>query len=318
MTTEPSKSAEDRQQALQRIVELANGFDIDSREIESALNQDRRRTDAPQSGSLLSKILGFFGGIFILSGIAVFIGLQWESMNSFERIIVTLGSGVAIFIMGLVAGSDPRFEKTRMPLFLVAALLQPTGMLVAINEFSTGGDWHYAILLTSGVMLVQQVIVFYRFRVTELLFTSLFFAAWFLAVFLDLFIPEEWNALLTGGCVVMFCAALEKYPYRVICPIYYFFGSFGFLFGFFEIVEDSIIELSFLFVVSAGIILSTYLKSRTLLFTNVVATFAFIGYFTNKYFLDSFGWPLVLILLGIVFVLLAALAVRLNRKYLSN
>ena len=99
--------------------------------------------------------LRLLGRNFVLAGLGVFIEMQWATMNSMARITVTLGSGIAMFVMALFAAGDERWEKTATPLFLLAALLQPTGILVAIAEFSKGGDERHAILLTAGVLLIQ-------------------------------------------------------------------------------------------------------------------------------------------------------------------
>jgi len=59
-------------------------------------------------------------------------------------------------------------------------------------------------------------------------------------------------------------------------------------------------------------------RSRTLLFTSTVAILAYISYFTSEHFQDSLGWPLVLILLGMVFIALSAIAIRINKRYISD
>ncbi len=101
--------------------------------------------------SLLTRLFGYLGGIFVLAGLGVFIEMQWALMNSFARIAVTLGSGIAVFVMALFADADERWKNVAVPLFLLAAVLQPMGILVAIAEFSKGGDDRHAILLTRPV-----------------------------------------------------------------------------------------------------------------------------------------------------------------------
>jgi hypothetical protein len=100
-------------------------------------------------------------------------------------------------------------------------------------------------------------------------------------------------------------------------PFWYLLGSIGFLSGWFEMVQDTFIELSFLVAACAGVFLSTWVRSRTLLFVSTVAILAYIGYFTAENFRDSLGWPLVLILLGLVFIALSAVAMRINKRYIS-
>ncbi len=46
-----------------------------------------------------------------------------------------------------------------------------------------------------------------------------------------------------------------------------------------------------------------------------------IGYlvwFTGEYFADSLGWPLALVIIGVLFIALSVLAVRINRRYFAG
>ena len=137
-----------KKQALKEIAEIAREHDLTAAEVLEQLSPSEEASDS--KSSILTRLFGYLGGIFVLAGLGVFIEMQWEAMNSLARITVTLGSGIAAFVMALFAVGDERREKTATPLFLLAALLQPTGILVAIDEFSRGGDERHAILLDFG------------------------------------------------------------------------------------------------------------------------------------------------------------------------
>ena len=141
-----------RRAAIEQILEIARRHELDITDIETALRAEPEVRGA-SSGSLLGRILGYLGGIFIFSGLSIFTALNWDSMNSAARIIVTLGSGITLFVMALVASGDDRYSRVKTPLYLLAAVLQPVGILVAIDEFSSGGDWHYAAMLTAALAL---------------------------------------------------------------------------------------------------------------------------------------------------------------------
>jgi hypothetical protein len=101
-------------------------------------------------------------------------------------------------------------------------------------------------------------------------------------------------------------------------PFWYLAGSAVFFSGLFELVEGTPVELVFLACACGGVFLSTWVRSRALLFVSTVAILGYIGYFTAEHFRDSLGWPLVLILLGLAFIALSAIAMRINRRYISN
>ena len=165
----------------------------------------------------------------------------------------------------------------------------------------------------------QQAAVFWQKRDTVLLFTSLVFALWFFGVALDLVhVDEEFVALILGASILSLCIGLENTRHRGMTPFWYLAGSVLFFLGLFELVQRTAFELVFLAVACAGVFLSTWVRSRTLLFVCTIAILTYISYFTAEHFQDSLGWPLVLILLGLVFIALSAVAMRINKRYISN
>ncbi len=308
-----------REEALEQIVAIARSHDLAMSEISSALDEDRAGVGQPKTASVVGRILGYLGGIFVFAGLGVFIALNWDAMNAVARIVVTLGSGLAAFVIALIAAGDPRFSQARTPLYLIAALLQPVGILVAIDEFSSGGDWHYALLLTTGLMLIQQSVVFWKKKDSTLLFTTLIFASGFYGVLLDLYsVDEEFIAVSGGVSLLLLCLGLDRTRYRGLTPFWYFAGSVAFFTGLFMRVQHTSVELLFMLAATGGVLLSVYTRSRILLFVSTLAMLGYISYFTGQHFLDSMGWPLMLIVLGLVLIGFSALAIRINRRYIAG
>ncbi len=309
---------ETKREAIEQILGIARTHGLTQADIENAFKH-ADGDGAEPSASILGRILGYLGGTFIFAGLGIYIALNWDVMNTAARLIITLGSGIAIFVMAVVASGDERYVRVRTPLYLIAAALQPVGLLVAFDEFSSVGDLRYAALWTAAIMVFQQALVYWQKRDTTLLFTSLLFALWFFGQTLDLLhVDEGLIALILGASTVGFCVGLERTPHRVMNPFWYLFGSAWFLYGLFDLIQHTAIELAFLAVACGGVFLSTWVRSRTLLFVSTIAILAYISYFTQQHFQDSLGWPLVLILLGLVFIALSAIAIRINRRYISN
>ena len=307
-----------KREALDQIVKIARAHGLTPADLKTAFEETSPGSER-FSGSLLGRILGYLGGTFIFAGLGVFVVLNWDVMNSAARIIITLGSGITAFIMAIVASADERYANVKTPLYLIAAALQPVGILVAIDEFSSAGDWHYAALLTAGIMGFQQAAVFWQKRDTTLLFTTLVFALWFFGVALDFVdIKDDFIALILGISTLSLCTGLERTTFRGMTPFWYLAGSGLFFHGLFELVQRTAFELVFLAFACAGVFLSTYVRSRTMFFVCTIAILAYISYFTAEHFQDSLGWPLVLILLGLVFIALSAMAMRINRRYISS
>ncbi len=309
-------STPEREEALERIRAIAEAHGLTEGEIAAALR--RSADDQTARAGLLGRILAILGGIFVFSGIAVFIALNWDSMNTAARIVVTLGSGIAAFILALIADADDRYQRAATPLFIVAAALQPTGLIVAIDEFFSGGDWHVAALFVAGVMAAQQGIVFRARERAVLLFMTILFGLWFFAVAMDYVdMPEELVAVVLGGCTVSLSVGLGKTRYGEVTPFWFLVGSIAFYIGLFELIDDTVIELAFLAVACGGVFLSAAVRSRTMLAISTLAILSYISEYTVEHFSESLGWPIVLILIGIVLIGLSGLALRINRKYIA-
>src|SRR5690606_18663162 len=127
---------EDRGAALREIVRLARAHQISAAEIRGALQEEAGTEGASVSGRLFA----FVGGIFILCGLGFFIEGFWNDMTAAARIVLSLGSGVVMLILALMLVHQRRFIQASTPLFLLAALFQAGGIMVAFDELGTGGD----------------------------------------------------------------------------------------------------------------------------------------------------------------------------------
>ena len=303
-----------RENALRKIAELAERYQLQPDEIVNALAQADQPDQAERSTGIVAKIMAYLGGVLVLAGIAIFIGMQWDQFGSAARVLVTLGVGFAVFLFGLATMTDERFAGATTPMFLIAALLQPTGIVVMLDEYSRGGDPQHGLLFMCGVMLVQQLLTFLAKRRTVLLFTSLFFGAAGFGTLCDILeIDLEIIALALGIGLTAISYAIDKTAHRVITPFWYLAGSVFFLYGAFDVLEGSAFEIVY-FGLAAGVMyLGTVVRSRTLLFCSVIALMGFTGYFFQDSLANAFG----LIIMGFLLIGLSAFAMSLNRKFIQ-
>ncbi len=82
----------------------------------------------------------------------------------------------------------------------------------------------------------------------------------------------------------------------------------------FDLLQGTMLEVLYLGIASFMLYVSTIVNSRAILITASLALLSYISYFTQKNFLNSFGWPLSLVILGLVFFGVSKLALRLNRQ----
>ena len=125
----------------------------------------------------------------------------------------------------------------------------------------------------------------------------------------------NWASLVIGVSVMLAAYGMQKagrYPRLV--ALGYFVGSIMAYAGLFDLVQNTSAELIFLAVTASMLYACVVLQSRALLLTTVLAMLGFIGYFSEKHFAHSLGWPVTLVLMGVAFFGIGALAMRVKRR----
>lgn len=306
----------EKQQAVAQILDLMKRNNLDWADLKKA----SASANDDNSAGLLQKVIIYIGAAFIFMGICVFIGMMWDDLNSVARIILTLGSGFIAYVLGLMSLNDSKYGKAATPLLLVGAAVQPTGLFVFMDEYlPKSGDIALAATVVCGLMTLQQFITFLATQRTCLLFFSLFFfyATTYSAIsWADVDPPE--GMLAMGLSLLTVCWGLRKSPHNTILPFFYFGGATMTAAAAFDILEDTPIDTAMI-AVSAGLIyLSALAASRTLLTVGVLSLLAFLGYFTDEYFADTIGWPLAMILFGLMMIGISVFAVKLGKKIVTN
>jgi hypothetical protein len=307
-----------KQEALQDIVALVKHNQISLEEIKHALDASPALAFKPSS-SVLSKLFGYIGGIFVFAGIGVFISMYWGDFGSAARVIVTLGTGLVAFIMAVLCLTDKRYDKAATPLLIASSILQPMGILVMLQEYSSGGDARHGLIFMSAYMLIQQGATFWAKRLSMLAFGAILFGCILLA---NLFDVWNWDGELIGMVigVSLICVAyaLQQSKHMAIAPFWYFVGGVILMWSVFEAVENTPLELLYLGLSALMIFLSTHVRSRALLGVGTLAMLIYIGYYTAKHFANTLGWPIALVVIGVALIALSSLAVRLNNKYIKQ
>jgi hypothetical protein len=307
-----------RTQALAEIVATARRHGLSAVDIASALDGGRGPEGGSRTRAVLVRVLGYLGGTFVFAGVGVFIALQWDAMNAAARVVMTLGSGATAFALAVLASRDVRYDKASTPLFLMAAALEPAGMLVAFDEFGAGGDWRWAALATCAAVGIQFGATFASLQRSTLLFLTVAFAALFWWTAFDLLDADDAVvALVLGASLLSTAVGVDRTVHRTVTPVWYLLGAAAFLYGLFDAVEGTPLEIVFLAAAAGFVYLSVMFHSRTLLFVATLAILGYTGWFTSEHFADSAGWPIALVVFGLIMIGLSALAFRIDRDYVQ-
>lgn len=306
----------ERVHALNAIVAMAREHGISAEDIRKAMQED---AGAAAGHSVSGRLLAYVGATFILCGLGFLIESYWNEMNSAARIVLYLGAGLVMLVLALMIVHRDRHANAAVPLFLLAAIFQAGGILVAFDELGTGGDPRHALLAMSLVMLAQTLLVFRVHRLTVLVFLAFAFATVVLSTAMEIGgLGNDLNMTLSGPALLGAAYLMRESRHAAILPCWYLVGGVLASFGAFEILKGTSVDILYVAYAALLVWFSTVAKSRVLLF---VATFAMIGYlsyFTGEYFADSIGWPLALMIIGLIFIGLSVLAVRISRQYIGT
>jgi hypothetical protein len=307
-----------RQDALSEVVGLITRHGLTIGEVSAALSGTG--DDAAQrSSSVVSRIFAYLGGTFVFVGLGIFVGMRWDDLGPAGRVMLTLGPGLCLFVLALVCTTDARVDAAATPLFLVAGLVQPTGILVMLREYGRGGEAEHAVLFMSVVMLVQQGCTFWARRRTVLAFTSVVFWAIAVVVALDLLDANVYAAGAAVGLSLLCIGwSLDQSPHKAIAGLIYFFGAALLLEETYAWLRREPLEILFLGAASGVVVLAAVARSRSLLVVGTAALVGYIADFIYRHFAENLGAPVALMVIGLVFLAAGAAAVRLNAQYIAQ
>lgn len=302
----------EREAALARIAALAQSHNLTLDDIGGALAQGYAKD---KSAGLMGRILGYVGAALIFGGLALFIGMNWDTFGPPARVVITYGAGLCAFVMALIVLSDVRYIGAATPLFIASALLLPTGMFVFLHEYMQGDDAQMAVIVVFGLCALQFLSVFWKARRTVLLFFGYLFynialAAWMMRV--D--VPHDWAALSLSISALSVAWRMDQGPHRGIAPFWYTVGGAGFHFAAFDLLEDMPpMDMLLIPLAVYGMVLGVRIKSRAFLGVNTVAVLTLLCYYTDEYFKDVMGWPIALMIMGAMLVAIGSKALKMGR-----
>lgn len=405
-----------RQRALAKILQIATTHSLSAEDIAGAMAAQKAAPEKqPGSGSFLTALLGYLGGVLILSGLFIYAGMMWDDLGSFPRVLLSLGSGIVAFYAGVSLQKNDKTSKASLHLWLLSAILIPTGLFVTLSEYAPGEDPILGGVMVFGMTTALYGFSFRQFDKTSLLFPTILFCLMFIGTFFEyagLNTPLMW--LATGGSFMIMGVKTHLARYAEISPlplligftaitssVYYYLGNtsgegliaaatLAMIFLGYKIESRALVALSTAFFVclitkynsfnwgyrdsdllrltalATGIsmlfaahwikketesrlsplwnffgssllfsacmgilylspfdilfpivpafmlIISMKLGSRALLLSSILALLSFISYYTAQYFANKVGWPIALMVMGMVMIFLCSLALKMN------
>ncbi len=282
-------------------------------------------------GNRYSSVLSFAGGGIVFMGIAIFIAQQWDGLNAFMHILVTLGLGIAAYFSAILFSQIKQVGSLDSAFFLIAALLLPLGIGVTLDELgfeSHHGSMSVIIFLIMSAVYALSFSLFKRDLL--LLFAIIFSTCLYFGLINYVLGPVplfneasllSYAILFAGISYMMLGYVVHNNSFQAVSGFLYGFGVLAFLGGAFslggwESNQNMLWELLFPGLVFLVFYLSTVLKSKSFLIFAALFLGSYIIKITAEYFSDSLGWPLALIIAGLGIIALGYFTLRVSQRYL--
>ncbi len=308
---------------LAEIVSLMQRYNISLAEIDAyGKGQPASLKETPR----FIIFLAYLGGFLVLGGFGIYLKDHWVQFSSVERIAMTYGVGLSLYISALALYKKGASTLTLSNLFVIAFLFQGGGLSVGLHElFPDGDNLPLFVLTISSLMLFQTTVTFYKVPLTSVLFMGLYYLAFtysaLIAYLLDeMLIPEKLVSvqlliMLGGTALIAVMYKVQKTPHRAICGFWYFMAMIAFYGGAYRLFKALLYPELFGLVPLLGLILVQVTRSKVMLTLTALAFIGYLGDMTARYFFETPWWPLALVGMGLMTILVAVLAYRRARSY---
>jgi xanthosine utilization system XapX-like protein len=234
-------------------------------------------------GSIVLRVFYYLGATLVFAGLGIYIQTVWHNLNSVQRVLVTLGPGLVAYVIGILFARNRDLEKAATPAYLVAFVMQPTGLFVLLDECFHGDDPALGAMVVFGPLALQQLLTFVSLRRASLLLFALLFAYAFAGAATAHFnVDFGVSAMACGWLLYVLSADMyRREAYRELTPLFFTLGSGLMLAGLSYHVGGGIYEPLAL-ALSLGFLMHAVLVgSRTLYVVSIL--------YVAGYYLDGFG-----------------------------
>lgn len=313
---------------LQEIIEEERTIDSTSRETTNTSKVPSNKNSS--SGGLITALY-VVGAILAVVGVGILLAQNWVEIGFVGRLLASFGLALVMYISALLFRDAERRVISQV-MFVISAILAPLGAYVLLEragiDFSTyttqmaiafvlAALYGYAYFLTKRNVLVLLTMgnASWLFWALVMKMVSVSFYAsnlfWWASIVLGV------SYILIGysyGSTVTSVDLTDKKGKQTIRAILYALGTLIALCG--GIFIGGFFDVLFIIMVFGAFYGGVYLKSRSMLILGALFMIAHIIKLTARYFADSIGWPLALIIIGFIVISIGYLTYFLNRYYL--
>ncbi|MFA5087364.1 MAG: DUF2157 domain-containing protein [Candidatus Paceibacterota bacterium] len=306
----------EKQQALDYVKNIAAQRIASKEELERAYDDGSKSSAESNKKFSVANLLFYVGGGIVVLSIAILIGQNWNFFNDTIRILSTFGIGLIIYFLALYLSRDSKLNILSGALYFVSAAIIPIGLEVVFYVAGLNLQSAGIQSIISGILLLFYLSSAAVLKKDIFIFFSIIFGTWFFVAFTDLISSGyfnrsesffEYRILLIASSYLLLGYNFAKQKKTALKAFLYGFGILGFLgsalaLGGWKPSQNIFWEAIFPFLVFGALLASVYLKSREFLVFGSLFLVGYIAKITAEYFSQSLGWPLALLIAGLLLI----------------
>lgn len=287
--------------------------------------QENSNTSTPFS---ITKMLYVLGAAIVLIGIFIFVFRIWNDIESFERISATLGLGFLITAIGSMLSKSKPDENIGAVFHFIGGILIPGGVIVTLSELNVDSFSLWPVANGFGAIFLFYLLLNSVHKHPILTIYAIVNGTAFFYLLVEAIVDGPFEAhldlyadltMVIGVSYLLLGHAFRDGWNKKLVAVLYCFGITGFLGSAFSQVFDSVFwQILYFNLVIGCLALSVYIRSRSILVLSTLFLIGHVSYITGKYFADSLGWPISLVIIGFAVIGLGYVSININKKYISN
>lgn len=322
---------ENKQEVLQYIKNLAAEKVVSREELVSAYDAGGGLAKAKRFG--MSEILYYIGGMIVFLGIAILIEQNWSALSIITKILATLGSSIAAYFVGMAFSREKRFENVGSAFYLISALVMPIGLYVVFDNAGFDLSSLGIQSLVFAILLFVYYSSYFLFKKNIFLLFSIIFGTILYFCFTGFLVGNniyfndsrfyEYRILAAGLAYMLLGYSFMKTERAALTGFLSGFGVLGFLgaalsLGGWTPNQNAFWELAFPVLIFTIFYISTKIRSRSYLVFGTLFLMGDIMKITSEYFANSLGWPLALVIAGLLIIASGYASIYLGKRYISK
>lgn len=284
----------------------------------------------------LTHVLYYLGGMIAISAVTIYVTNAWNKLQGFPLLMLS----IFLFLLGLWLTHYFLQKKLRIPAGILATFsLALVPFMVYNLQFLLGmtppknyhySDFHYWIdwywLNMEIATILVGAIMFYFYRFSFLLF-PIAVVLWYMSMDLWPWLANFNEYDLTGrarfsmcfGLLILIFAVYMDFKFENERQDYafwlYIVGVLTCWGGLSAQDSDSEVSKFFYFLINVAMLfIGAILNRRVFAVFGVLGILAYLGHLAFQVFEDSLGFPIVLIIIGLLIIFAAAFFTRVEKK----